>query len=498
MLFNSSEFLIFFPIVTLIYFILPKKIRQYWLLISSYYFYMCWNAKYLILILFSTTVTFVSGLLLEKINNKEYEQKNKSIRKNIVVAASFILSLSVLFYYKYANFTFSILAQALSKVHINLSLPQFDVILPVGISFFTFQALSYTMDVYRGEIGAEKNFFKYALFVSFFPQLVAGPIERSKNLLKQISEPKSFEFERTRDGILLMLWGYFLKMVLADRIAVFVDTVYGDVVTYSGYYIVVATVLFAFQIYCDFAGYSVIAMGTAKILGIELMDNFASPYLSVSVAGFWRRWHISLTSWFKDYLYIPLGGNQKGKLRKNINKMIVFVVSGLWHGASTSFVIWGGLNGLYQVIGENLQPLRNKLVKVFKLNRDSLGHKLLHIIGTFILVDFSWIFFRAESTKSAFETIKYMVSEKNPWIFIDGSLYDCGLDIRNFWLMIYGIGILLIVDLCKSKGIAVRNIISKQDIWFRWLAIDIAIIILLVFGIWGSTFDANNFIYFQF
>ena len=498
MLFNSSEFLIFFPIVTLIYFILPKRVRQYWLLISSYYFYMCWNAKYLILILFSTTVTFVSGLLLEKIKNKAYGQKKEILRKNVVVAASFILSLSVLFYYKYANFTFSILTQAFSKLHINLNFPQFDVILPVGISFFTFQALSYTMDVYRGEIYAEKNFFKYALFVSFFPQLVAGPIERSKNLIRQISEPKSFEFGRARDGILLMLWGYFLKMVLADRIAIFVDTVYGDVVTYAGYYIVVATVLFAFQIYCDFAGYSVIAMGTAKILGIELMDNFRSPYLSVSVADFWRRWHISLTSWFKDYLYIPLGGSRKGKLRKYVNKMIVFVVSGLWHGASTSFVIWGGLNGLFQIVGEILQPFRNLVVKVFRLNRDSLGHKLVHVLGTFVLVDFSWIFFRAENTKSAFETIKYMISTKNLWIFVDGSLYDCGLDIRNFWLMIYGIGILLFVDFCKSRKIVIRDIISKQDVWFRWLAIDVAIIVLLVFGIWGSTFDANNFIYFQF
>ena len=498
MLFNSIDFLIFLPFVTLIYFILPKKVKQYWLLISSYYFYMCWNAKYIILILFSTVVTFISGLLLEKIKNKACGQKNEIILKNIVVAGSLVLNLSMLFYYKYANFAFSILAKVMLKAHINLNVPQFDVILPVGISFFTFQALSYTMDVYRGEIYAEKNFFKYALFVSFFPQLVAGPIERSKNLLRQISEPKSFEFDRARDGILLMLWGYFLKIVLADRIAIFVDTVYGDVAAYPGYYIVVATILFAFQIYCDFSGYSVIAMGTAKILGIELMDNFESPYLSASVADFWRRWHISLTSWFKDYLYIPLGGSRGGKTRKYINKMIVFGVSGLWHGASISFVIWGGLNGLYQVIGEILQPLRNKAVKVFKLNRESLGHKLLHILGTFILVDFSWIFFRAESTGSAFKTIHYMISVNNPWILMDGSLYKCGLDIKNYWLMIYGIGILLFADLCKSKGIIIRDIISRQDVWFRWLAIDIAIIILLVFGIWGSTYDAANFIYFQF
>lgn len=332
MLFNSGKFLIFFPIVTLIYFILPKKIRQYWLLIASWYFYMCWNAGYIVLILYSTVITFIGGLFIEK---------NRS-KKNFIVAGSFILNLAVLFYFKYFNFGIGLLAKLLAYAHISVNVPQFDIILPVGISFFTFQALSYTVDVYRGEIFAEKNFFKYALFVSFFPQLVAGPIERSKNLMKQICEPKSFDFDRARDGILLMLWGYFLKVVLADRIAIFVDTVYGDVNTYSGYYIVLATILFAFQIYCDFAGYSIIAMGTAKVLGIQLMDNFESPYLAASVAGFWRHWHISLTSWFRDYLYIPLGGNKKGKIRKYANEMIVFFASGLWHGASISFVIWGG------------------------------------------------------------------------------------------------------------------------------------------------------------
>lgn len=220
-------------------------------------------------------------------------------------------------------------------------MPVFDIILPVGISFYTFQALSYTMDVYRNEIYAEKNFFRYALFVSFFPQLVAGPIERSKNLLKQLGMPKKFNFEKVKEGILLMLWGYFLKMILADRIAIFVDSVYGDYQTFSGYYIAVATILFAIQIYCDFSGYSIIAMGAAKILDIDLMENFDAPYYSSSVAEFWRKWHISLTSWFKDYLYIPLGGSRKGKFRKNFNKMIVFLVSGLWHGANLSFVVWG-------------------------------------------------------------------------------------------------------------------------------------------------------------
>ena len=360
MLFNSLKFLIFFPAVVLLYFVLPKRVRNLWLLVASYVFYMGWNAKYVVLLFTSTLITYLSGLLLERVKDSDRPETKKTALKKWVVAVSFLLNLGILFYFKYVNFFLDTLGAAASLVGLTLNVPKFDILLPVGISFFTFQALSYTVDVYRGEIGAEKNFLRYALFVSFFPQLVAGPIERSKNLLQQLDTPKSFDFDRAREGFVLMLWGYFLKIVLADRIAIFVDTVYGDIAAFPGWYLIAATVLFAVQIYCDFGGYSTIAMGAAKILGIELMENFDAPYLSTSVSQFWRRWHISLTSWFKDYLYIPLGGSRKGKLRKYINKMIVFLVSGLWHGADATFVIWGGLNGLYQVLGEALAPARDK------------------------------------------------------------------------------------------------------------------------------------------
>ena len=344
MLFNSLQFLIFFPIVVLVYFIIPVRIKKFWLLAASYYFYMCWNAKYAFLILASTVITYFSGLLLERIkNNNTYDSDRKTRLKKYVVAGSFILNLGILFYFKYINFAIDTLQKLFGLVHIELNVPAFDIILPVGISFYTFQALSYTMDVYRGEIYAEKDFFQYALYVSFFPQLVAGPIERSKNLLKQLAIPQPFDFDKARDGFLLMLWGYFLKIVLADRIAIVVDTVYTDYEKYPGWYLIVATVLFAFQIYCDFAGYSTIAIGAAEILGIKLMENFNAPYTAESVADFWKRWHISLTSWFRDYLYIPLGGNRKGKIRTYLNRMIVFLLSGLWHGASLHFVMWGGL-----------------------------------------------------------------------------------------------------------------------------------------------------------
>ena len=274
MLFNSIEFLIFFPIVLLIYFVVPQKAKNLWLLAASYYFYMCWNAKYVLLLLFSTLVTYTGGLCMETVKQSGCTPAHKTAYKKLIVAGSFVLNLLLLFYFKYINFALDVLGRLLGAVHIEMNVPVFDIILPVGISFYIFQALSYTMDVYRDEIYAEKNFFRYALFVSFFPQLVAGPIERSKNLLKQFSGHKKFDAVMVRDGLLLMLWGYFLKLVIADRCAVLVNTVYGDFAAYHGFQIITANVLFAFQIYCDFMGYSIIATGAARVLGFRLMNNF--------------------------------------------------------------------------------------------------------------------------------------------------------------------------------------------------------------------------------
>ena len=490
MLFNSAHFIVFFPIVILVYYVLPQRGRYLWLLAASYYFYMSWNPKYIVLLLFSTAVTYASGRLLAAAKN--------TTRRKLIVAASFILNLGVLFYFKYINMAADILVRVLGKLHIYLTIPSFDVVLPVGISFFTFQALSYTVDVYRGEIYAEKNFFRYALYVSFFPQLVAGPIERSKNLLRQLAVPKPFEFERAREGIFLMLWGYFLKLVLADRIAIVVNTVYNHYTEYQGWYFIVATVLFAFQIYCDFAGYSTIAIGAAKILGVNLMENFDAPYTAQSVAEFWRRWHISLTSWFRDYLYIPLGGSRKGKLRKNANRMIVFLTSGLWHGASIHFVVWGGINGLYQIIGETLMPVRERLIRLFRLNPDSFGFRLYRTLVTFVLVDLSWVYFRAEGFRAANMIVRSMVTAKNPWVLFDGSLYTLGLDGPNFRLMIVSIFILLAADIAKRCGITIREKIIEQDYLFRWVFIACAVVFILLFGVWGPGYSAANFIYFQF
>lgn len=498
MVFNSIDFLIFFPIVVIVYFAIPQKIKYIWLLVASYYFYMCWNAKYALLMLFSTFVTYISGILLEKVKRQKYNADKKAVYKKIVVAVSFILNLSILFWFKYANFFMDIVFKGVSVFRIEIAPPVFDVILPVGISFYTFQALSYTMDVYRDEIYAEKNFFRYALFVSFFPQLVAGPIERSKNLLTQLAVPKKIDFDNFKEGLLLMIWGFFLKIVIADRVAVFVDVVYGDYQTYAGWFLIVATILFAVQIYCDFYGYSTIAMGTAKILGVQLMENFDAPYLSTSVAEFWRKWHISLTSWFKDYLYIPLGGSRKGYFRKQINKMIVFLISGLWHGAQISYVFWGALNGLYQVLGDLLLPIRKKVVSIFNLNTQSIAHKFVQGVITFALVDFSWIFFRANRFLDGFAIIKQIFSVHNPWILFDGELYTCGLDQKNFLLLTAAILILLFADYCKAKKIQIRKVILQQDAWAQVVLIACSVVGILLFGKYGGAYDGAAFIYFQF
>ena len=489
MLFNSLGFILFFPIVVFIYFCLPQKVKNYWLLVASYYFYMCWNAKYALLLLASTVVTFLLALMISRLDAKW---------KNVLVAVGVIINLGILAVFKYAGFMIESLELLLSKLHIAVFHVNFDVLLPVGISFYIFQALGYLIDVSRGETAPEKNFFRYALYVSFFPQLVAGPIERSRNLLPQFYEKHGWNDNRVKEGLLLMLWGYFQKLVIADRVSTVVDTVYFDHWTYGGFYAIVATVLFAVQIYCDFAGYSNIAIGAANVMGFRLMENFNCPYFSRSVSEFWRRWHISLSSWFKDYLYIPLGGNRKGKLWKNLNLMIVFLASGLWHGANWTYVVWGGVNGLYQVLGGVCKPVRDRMNRLLRNDETSLGHKIFQVIITFILIDFAWVFFRAGTIMRALGIVKTMLLARNPWVLWDGSLYTLGLDQKNFTLAIFAILILAVADVAKYKGMCIRKTILQQEWWIRWICIIVSIMFVLIFGVWGSAYSAKSFIYFQF
>lgn len=404
------------------------------------------------------------------------------------------MNLIVLFYFKYSNFTFDILRTLCNTIHIDLNLRSIDILLPVGISFYTFQALSYTMDVFYNDIRAERNFFRYALYVSFFPQLVAGPIERSENLLKQFSKTKKFQIDRAREGVLTMLWGYFLKLVIADRCAVLVDTVYGNHTSYYGIQIILANIFFAFQIYCDFMGYSVIARGAAKILGYDLMENFSQPYFSQSIKEFWRRWHISLSYWFRDYLYIPLGGSRCSKIKKYRNIFITFLVSGLWHGANFTFIVWGGLHGFYQIMEDILAEKIDRWCKKFHIETHNFSFRCLNIAKTFVLTDIAWIFFRADKLSSAVRILYRSLDLSNIGILLNRGIYQLGLEERDMSILFVGLIVLLVYGLMREAGYQIQEWLLSQHIIFRfglyWSAL-----ILIIFSL---NIAGAEFIYFQF
>lgn len=496
MLFNSVGFLIFFVVVTAVYFLLPQKVRYIWLLLASYYFYMQWNPIYVFLLLSCTLLTYFSGIIIDA-------NKNKKTGK-IVLFGSVFICLCILCYYKYSGLIIKVINYILRHINIReVSLFE-NILLPVGISFFTLQSLGYVIDVYRGTTKVEKNFLKYALFVSFYPQLVAGPIERSENLLGQINNLPGFSYDNFRKGLVYILYGLFLKVMIADRCAIFVDEVYGNVVLYPGYYVVVATLLFALQIYCDFYGYSVIAKGAAKAIGINLIDNFNAPYYSKSIKEYWSRWHISLSSWFKDYLYIPLGGNRKGQFRKYLNLFVVFLVSGLWHGASFSFVLWGALNAVYQIAGELINKLasciKNKftVISKIKFNKERFSSRFFKMLVSFVLFDFAWLFFRAGSIDASILVLKSLFSTNNIEILFNGSLYELGIDKNYMLILILSIVVLGIVDYFKYKKEDPLSKFFKQGFWFRCVIEIIAVFVILLFGCYGEMYDVKQFIYFQF
>ena len=466
MLFNSFAFLIFFPMVCLIYFILPYKYRWAFLLVASYYFYMNWKPIYAVLIFGSTLITYISAILVEKFRT------DLKLKKFFLVI-SLLLNFGILFIYKYFNFINESVFSILSYVNLQWEVPNLDILLPVGISFYTFQAVGYTIDVYRGDLKAERHLGIYALFVSFFPQLVAGPIERAKNLLPQFKQSFNVDFERISSGLKIMLWGFFMKLVVADRLSVYVDAVYNNVPQHNGTSLLLATVLFAIQIYCDFAGYSNIAIGAAKIMGYSLMENFRRPYFSRSISEFWKRWHISLSTWFKDYVYIPLGGNRVSTYRHLFNLFITFVVSGFWHGANWTFFIWGALHGIFLIVG----VLKNKLLKQQNSNH------FIDIIITLSMVLFAWIFFRANTISEAFVIIEKIFTQHDS-LFIDQTTLVYSL---------LGIAILLMKELKDEVGFKI-SFSKSSNIFVRYVYYLAMLTIILLFGV----FDGGQFIYFQF
>lgn len=479
----SAEFFIFLPIVVAINFIVPRKFKYIWLFITSLFFYASIDVKSAVVLVISIAMAYGFGLLLEK--NKQ----NKAI-----LSVAIAIHIAVLVACKYLNFiekTFlSLTGRTEEAVNLNL-------LATLGISFYILKIIGYLIDVYRGDLVAERNPLKVGLYVSFFPQITQGPIERAKNMLPQFNFPLTVDYDMLRDGLLEIIWGYFLKLVVADRLAIYVNNVYAAPMEAVGFTTLVATVFYTFEIYTDFAGYTHIAIGISRILGIDVMENFKCPYLASSIADFWRRWHISLSTWLRDYLYIPLGGNRKGTARKYLNIMIVFLVSGLWHGAGWTFVVWGLLHGLFQVIGYILKPVRDWCVNVFKVERNAFSHRVLKVLVTFLLVNFAWVFFRASSLGEAFLIIKNSLVF-TPWMLADGSLYKHGLDSADFFVAIVGLIIVIVTDLVNYNGFVIRERILKQGIWIRYIIVIAAIISILVFGIWGPGYDSAAFIYQQF
>ncbi len=474
MLFNSLSYAIFLPLVFIIYWLLPNKYRWILLLIASYYFYMSWNAKYVFLIFITTFTSYLCAILIEK--NREH--------KKLILTITLLVCLGILFVFKYFNFFFESINYLLgNKLH-SISL---NLLLPVGISFYTFQTLSYCIDVYRGNIKAEKHFGYYATFVSFFPQLVAGPIERPDNLLPQLRKEKEFDYNKAVYGLKLMTVGFFKKIVVADNLAYYVDMVYNDLSYYHGFALVLAAFFFTIQIYCDFSGYSDIAKGSAKLLNIDLMDNFKTPYFSTTIKEFWSRWHISLSSWFKDYVYIPLGGNRCSKLRHYFNLLATFLVSGLWHGANITFVIWGGIHGLLQILEDIFHIKKNTKTYSFSW--------FIRVILVFMLMSITWVFFRASNLHDALYIFRHMFDGiTNLRSYIVSGLYSFGVKAPYLLTMlaIYLIP-LFIIDYINVKYDAL-TILNNKPIAIRYLAYFVMLLMILLLHYVGEV----NFIYFQF
>jgi alginate O-acetyltransferase complex protein AlgI len=401
MLFNSIEFLFFFIIVTTLFFVFPHKVRWMLLLFASCFFYMFFKPEYILILFFTIIIDYYAGIFLE---NETAPEKRKKY-----LVASLIANIGVLCIFKYFNFINSNITGLYTLFGSNNPIPNLSIILPIGLSFHTFQAMSYTIEVYRGHIKAERHFGIYSLYVMFYPQLVAGPIERPQNILHQFYEKKEFNYENALLGLNLIIYGLFKKIVIADRLAVYVNQVYGDIDNANSISAFIAIIFFSIQIYCDFSGYSDIARGTAKFMGYDLMLNFNRPYLAKSISEFWTRWHISLSTWFKDYLYIPLGGNRVSKNLWYRNLLIVFLVSGLWHGANWTFVIWGALHGIYLVIEILIKKPKEYFTNLFGKTGKGIV-SLFNSLFVFALVSFAWIFFRAENIEKAKKVISKLMS----------------------------------------------------------------------------------------
>lgn len=466
MLFDDLQFFFFFVVVSLLYYRLRHKSRIWMLLVASSYFYMVFKPIYILILAVTIVVDYFAGIWIDSAEGKK--------RKALLVL-SLITNIGFLAYFKYFNFFHENITAILTLLHLPNPIPRFEAELPIGLSFHTFQAMSYTIEIYRKNEKPERNFSIYSLYVLFYPQLVAGPIERPQNLLWQFRTEFAYDSQNIREGLFRILWGLFKKVVIADRLALVVDAAYADPGQHSGLTLWIATFFYTFQIYCDFSGYSDIAIGCARVMGFKLMENFNVPYIATSIADFWRRWHISLSGWFRDYLYIPLGGSRVGEWRTNLNYLIVFMVSGLWHGAAWTFIIWGFLHGVYQVSAR----LRDRWIS-WSLPKHPISSGI-HWVTTFALVMLTWVFFRANGLGQAL-TILHKISLIH-W----NDPIDVALSSNEMYFSLGLIALLMIKDVYWPSVSVTR--------WSRFMLFATGLIASIYFF---GVFTSNQFIYFQF
>ena len=487
MFFNSIDFVIFLPIVFLLYWFVAKKnlkLQNILLLIASYFFYACWDYRFLFLLIFSTLLDYFTGIKMD--------EATKPGKRKFWFWLSVLVNLGFLGVFKYYDFFAASFADSLSHIGIKTNFWVLNIILPVGISFYTFHGLSYVIDIYQKRIRAERNFIDYSLFVSFFPLLVAGPIERATHLLPQIKKERHFDYSKAVDGLRQILWGLFKKIVIADNCAEYANEIFNNSAAYSGSTLVLGAFFFAFQIYCDFSGYSDIALGTARLFGIDLLRNFAFPYFSRDIAEFWRRWHISLSSWFKDYLYIPLGGSKGGIWMKVRNTFIIFLVSGFWHGANWTFIIWGGLNALYFLPSMLLNKNRMNLGIVAEGKLLPSVKDLLNMSITFALTLFAWIFFRAENVQHAFRYIGRIFSRS---LFTVPDKAAFASSQNNFFITVFLLFLFISIEwIGRSQQYAIADTGLKWPKMLRWSFYSF---IIFMMAMYMST-SGSAFIYFQF
>lgn len=479
MLFNSLEFAVFFPLVVALYFLISSRWRTPLLLVASCVFYMAFVPAYILILLLTILIDYWAGIYLERTEGKP--------RKWLLIG-SIVATCAVLFVFKYFAFFTGSFVGLVNLFGTHLSAPALNILLPIGLSFHTFQSLSYVVEVYHGRQKAERDFTTYATYVMFFPQLVAGPIERPQNLLHQFHEHHWFEYDRVTSGLKRIAWGFFKKLVVADRLALYVNDVYGSPQNHNGLQLTLATVFFAYQIYCDFSGYSDIAIGTARVLGFRLMENFDRPYAAASINEFWRRWHISLSTWFRDYVYLPLGGNRGSRGVVYRNLLITFAISGLWHGAAWTYVIWGVLNGLYLVWERFTKPARERFWALLGLADATVLRRAVGIASTFVLICLGWVFFRANNLADA----TYILTH-----FYQG--WDVGaIRTEQFLLrqMPVAIASIIFLELMQwlYPKISFTGLIATRPVAVRWAVYAVFVIGVVMFGV----FRTNQFIYFQF